>query len=60
MFCAENPPARTLLEEEGLHALVVPGSLKSVTAEDSSPRADQAGVSAQQLVAGSQRDASPD
>ncbi|MDH6124022.1 iron ABC transporter substrate-binding protein [Kitasatospora sp. GP82] len=46
VFYAENPPALTVLEEQGLLAPVQPDTLKSVPAEDSSPKGDWVGVSA--------------
>ncbi|GAA2237126.1 iron ABC transporter substrate-binding protein [Kitasatospora cystarginea] len=46
VFYAENPPALTVLEEQGLLAAVQPDTLKSVPAGDSSPKGDWVGVSA--------------
>ncbi|MDH6132184.1 iron(III) transport system substrate-binding protein [Kitasatospora sp. MAA4] len=46
VFYAENPPALTVLEEKNLLAPVAPETLKSVPADDSSPKGDWLGVSA--------------
>lgn len=46
VFYAENPPALTTLEEKGLLAPVKADTLKSVPAQDSSPKNDWVGISA--------------
>ncbi|MFB7663584.1 iron ABC transporter substrate-binding protein [Kitasatospora sp. NPDC056138] len=46
VFYAENPPALTTLEGQGLLAPVLPGTLKSVPAAASSPKGDWVGISA--------------
>ncbi|MFI9366878.1 extracellular solute-binding protein [Kitasatospora sp. NPDC053057] len=46
VFYAENPPALTVLENKNLLAPVQADTLKSVPADDSSPKGDWVGVSA--------------
>ncbi|MFD9632462.1 iron ABC transporter substrate-binding protein [Streptomyces violascens] len=46
VFYAENPPALTVLENQGLLAPVQADTLKAVPAGDSSPKGDWVGVSA--------------